>query len=77
MTKENLPLKFHGGLSGVLPWYNPRSNPDGVGITVQCVDWTDGGSTEAPAMDIRKFDGENWEETIKIINTAITGQSKA
>ena len=59
-----------------MPWYNPRSNPDGFGITVQCVDWTDGGSQEAPEMEIRKFNGANWEEEILIINKAITGQSK-
>ena len=44
-----------------MPWYNPRSNPDGVGITMQCVDWTDGGTKEAPEFEIRKFDGQNWE----------------
>ena len=64
-------------LLGLLPWYNPRSNPDGVGILTRCVDWTDGGTKEAPELEIRQFDGENWEEEIKRINTAITDQSKA
>lgn len=24
---------------GILPWYRPRSNPDGYGITVNCIDF--------------------------------------
>ena len=24
---------------GILPWYRPRSNPDGYGISLYCVDW--------------------------------------
>jgi hypothetical protein len=29
---------------GILPWYRPRSNPDGYAITLNCVDWRDGGA---------------------------------
>ena len=43
---------------------------------MQCVDWTDGGTKEAPEFEIRKFDGQNWEDTYKRISTGITDQSK-
>jgi hypothetical protein len=23
----------------ILPWYHPRSDPDGYGITLNCIDW--------------------------------------
>lgn len=62
---------------GILPWYRPRSNPDGIALTLQCVDWTDGGTKEKPEIEIKQFEGTDWEGTIKRINTAITGQSKA
>mmetsp|Transcript_1273 Transcript_1273/g.2886 ORF Transcript_1273/g.2886 Transcript_1273/m.2886 type:complete len:162 (-) Transcript_1273:2452-2937(-) len=46
---------------GILPWYRPRSNPDGYGITLNCIDW---GNDEAkkPRVQIKMFDGKNWEE---------------
>lgn len=47
---------------GILPWYRPRSNPDSVGVTIRCVDWTKGGSCDAPHIEIKKFDGQHWEE---------------
>ncbi|MFL0802849.1 MAG: GFA family protein [Agarilytica sp.] len=40
---------------GVKPFYTPRSNPDGIDINVNCLD------TEAKAVSITKFDGQNWE----------------
>ena len=43
---------------GILPWYRPRSNPDGYGITLHCVDWGE----NKPAVEIKKFDGQNWEK---------------
>jgi hypothetical protein len=51
---------------GILPWYTPRSNPDCCAVTIRCVDWTQGGlrPTPAPAIEIRKFDGVHWEETV-------------
>ena len=57
---------------GILPWYTPRSNPDCYAVTIRCVDWTQGGlrSTPAPAVDIRRFDGVHWEETMsQLMNT--------
>lgn len=45
---------------GILPFYIPRSNPDGYGITFNCVDWGDDG---APTTEIKYYDGENWEKS--------------
>ena len=45
---------------GILPWYNPKSNPDGVAITLKCIDWEDG---KKPEVEIKTFDGINWEES--------------
>ena len=45
---------------GVVPFYNPRSNPDGVAVTLWCLE-DRGAVTDA---EIRTFDGENWEEQI-------------
>ena len=53
---------------GILPWYVPRSNPDGIALTINCVDWTKGGSEPAPSIKIEKFDGRNWEESFKALN---------
>jgi hypothetical protein len=44
---------------GVQSFYNPRSNPDGVSVTVHCVE--PGTLTE---VTTRCFDGQNWEEFI-------------
>ncbi|KAG7340406.1 glutathione-dependent formaldehyde-activating protein [Nitzschia inconspicua] len=58
---------------GILPWYRPRSNPDGYGITLKCIDW---GSEEniIPKVEIRTFDGKNWDESFQ--KTGIAEQSK-
>ena len=77
MSTHTTFFSFYTLVLGVMPWYRPRSNPDGVGITIQCVDWTDGGTKEKPDIDIKVFEGTDWEGTMKRINTAITGQSKA
>mmetsp|Transcript_24068 Transcript_24068/g.46033 ORF Transcript_24068/g.46033 Transcript_24068/m.46033 type:complete len:128 (+) Transcript_24068:115-498(+) len=45
---------------GVLPFYIPRSNPDGYAITLPCVDWGEDGQ---PKTEIRSFDGVNWEQS--------------
>ncbi|EJK60892.1 hypothetical protein THAOC_18693, partial [Thalassiosira oceanica] len=37
-----------------------RSNPDGFGVTLACVDWGDDG---APAVEVRNYDGVNWEKS--------------
>jgi hypothetical protein len=50
---------------GLLPWYRPRSNPDGVAITINCVDWTQGGTRISPVVEIEKFDGIHWEDALR------------
>ena len=45
---------------GILPWYTPRSNPDGFGITLKCViEW----SNPKPKITMKHFDGVHWEES--------------
>ena len=46
---------------GILPWYRPRSNPDGYGITLYCVDWESG--PQKPEIEIKQYDGQNWENS--------------
>ena len=57
---------------GVLPWYYPRSNPDGVGVNIYCVDWTQGGTAEPPKLDYREFDGRNYEQSMAAMNEGRT-----
>lgn len=46
---------------GILPWYTPRSNPDGVAITLNCIDW---GNDPKPDIVMQTFDGIHWEESM-------------
>ena len=46
---------------GILPWYRPRSNPDGYGITLGCIEWGDD-EEKKPRVEIKTFDGQHWEE---------------
>ena len=57
---------------GVLPFYTPRSNPEGVAITVACIDW---GDYVKPEILTKRFDGINWEESYKA--TAIANETKS
>jgi len=41
---------------GVQAFYHPRSNPDGVAVTIHCID---AGTVEA--VTVCSFDGLNWE----------------
>lgn len=41
---------------GIKPFYTPRSNPDGIGINVNCLD------TKPEFVNITNFDGQNWEQ---------------
>ncbi|KAL6846605.1 hypothetical protein ACP4OV_024053 [Aristida adscensionis] len=43
---------------GITSFYTPRSNPDGVAVTVACVD-----PGTLAHVEYRRFDGQNWEET--------------
>ncbi len=45
---------------GILPFYIPRSNPDGYAVTLPCVDWGEGGQ---PEIEVKMFDGIHWEES--------------
>lgn len=40
---------------GIKPYYIPRSNPDGVSVTANCLD------RQPPVVRIVDFDGQNWE----------------
>jgi len=44
---------------GVQAYYNPRSNPDGVGVTFACLDED---SSKLCDPTFKNFDGSNWEE---------------
>jgi Ca2+-binding EF-hand superfamily protein len=52
-------------ICGILPWYVPRSNPDGIGITLGCVNW---GSGARPSVVVKKYDGIHWERSHKETN---------
>lgn len=54
---------------GVTPFYVPRSNPDGFAVTLWCVD-----RSNIRSVDIRHFDGQNWEKFIE--SSSITAMSK-
>lgn len=41
---------------GVQAYYRPRSNPDGVAVTLACIP-----ANQVESSEIRKFDGNNWE----------------
>jgi len=58
---------------GILPWYRPRSNPDGYGITLMCIDVNEKGD-DKPQVEIRDFDGQNWEHFYE--TSGISDQSK-
>ena len=53
-------------LCGVQSFYHPRSNPDGVAITFNCLT----NKKLFRSLKIQEFDGDNWEETIKKSNIA-------
>ena len=40
---------------GVQAFYHPRSNPDGVAVTVHCLD-----PGTVSSVEVRKFDGTDW-----------------
>ena len=55
---------------GILPFYTPRSNPDGFGITLGCIDFGE----NPPEVIIKYYDGTNWEKSHSA--TGIAAQSK-
>mmetsp|Transcript_49160 Transcript_49160/g.96366 ORF Transcript_49160/g.96366 Transcript_49160/m.96366 type:complete len:132 (+) Transcript_49160:28-423(+) len=44
------------GVCGICPFYVPRSNPDGYGVTVWCLR-----PGTVDSIDVRSYDGQNWE----------------
>ena len=55
---------------GVQSFYTPRSNPDGKGIAIHCLD-----SGTVLGLTRTSFDGQNWEDSIEC-NTSIVSRSK-
>eukprot|EP00241_Pyramimonas_parkeae_P024126 CAMPEP_0114307684 /NCGR_PEP_ID=MMETSP0059-20121206/17603_1 /TAXON_ID=36894 /ORGANISM="Pyramimonas parkeae, Strain CCMP726" /LENGTH=67 /DNA_ID=CAMNT_0001431169 /DNA_START=1089 /DNA_END=1292 /DNA_ORIENTATION=- len=45
---------------GVCSHYIPRSNPNGYGVTVHCLD-----PGTVSEVQVKKFDGEHWEDFIE------------
>jgi hypothetical protein len=54
---------------GVVPFYQPRSNPDGFAVTVHCLE-----PGTVQSVDVRRFDGTNWEGWLE--NSGIQAFSK-
>lgn len=54
---------------GVQAYYRPRSNPDGVAVTLACIP-----PEQVESHEIRKFDGDNWEQFFT--NSGISAFSK-
>lgn len=50
---------------GITSYYIPRSNPDGIAVTVRCVD--PGTITH---VTVKHFDGCNWEDAYAASNIA-------
>jgi hypothetical protein len=55
---------------GILSFYVPRSNPDGIAVTVHCID-----AGSVAHVEVRTFDGRHWEDQIK--TSSIVGFSTA
>eukprot|EP01025_Chloroclados_australasicus_P056040 TRINITY_DN6884_c0_g2_i3.p2 TRINITY_DN6884_c0_g2~~TRINITY_DN6884_c0_g2_i3.p2 ORF type:complete len:143 (-),score=8.69 TRINITY_DN6884_c0_g2_i3:402-806(-) len=46
---------------GVAPFYVPRSNPLGYGVTYACID-----QGTVKSVTVKKFDGQNWEQAFSL-----------
>jgi len=44
---------------GIHPFHRPRTNPDTVSVNVRCLEGID---LEHPTWEVRRFDGQNWEQ---------------
>jgi centromere protein V len=42
---------------GIAPFYEPRSDPDKIDVNLRCV-----AGVDLDAVELRAFDGRNWEE---------------
>jgi len=45
---------------GIHSYYIPRSDPDKVDVNVRCLDGVD-----VRKLDVKPFDGQNWEDSMK------------
>lgn len=45
---------------GIHAFYVPRSDPDKMDVNVRCLD-----DVDLDAVDIRRFDGRNWEDAMR------------
>ncbi|KAF9604935.1 hypothetical protein IFM89_011302 [Coptis chinensis] len=54
---------------GITSFYLPRSNPDGIAVTLACVD-----SGTLSHVEIKCFDGRNWEKSYE--HSSIASLSK-
>ncbi|KAL2921749.1 Centromere protein V [Bienertia sinuspersici] len=54
---------------GITSFYTPRSNPDGVAVTLNCLD-----HGTVTHVEIRSFDGVNWDDSYS--QTGISACSK-
>ncbi|CAI8597184.1 unnamed protein product [Vicia faba] len=45
-------------ICGITSFYYPRSNPDGVAVTIRCVD-----HGTLRIYEVKNFDGKNWERS--------------
>jgi len=45
---------------GIHSFYVPRSDPDKIDVNVRCLD-----GVEVGALEVKAFDGQNWEESMK------------
>ena len=50
---------FFCKVCGIKSFYVPRSDPDGVSVNARCLD-----PGTVTRMDVRPFDGRNWEASI-------------
>ena len=56
---------------GVQSFYQPRSNPDGIGIQVHSIK-----PGTVSTIEIKQFNGKNWEKAYQELQTVIVAQSK-
>ena len=53
---------------GICSYYVPRSNPDGIAVTIACIE-----PGTVDSVDIQTYDGQNWEKSYK--ETSIAKES--
>ena len=51
---------FFCKVCGIKSFYVPRSDPDGISVNARCLD-----SGTVTRMEVRPFDGRNWEASIR------------